>query len=63
MKENHKMKQDLLRNSKWGGDFVIFYDDHLLHPNIAVSFSIQDSHDVQLKNLEGMLLSTHHVPC
>ena len=32
MKENHKIKQELVKNSKQGQYFVVSHDDHLLHP-------------------------------
>ena len=32
MKENHKIKQELVKNSKQGQYFVVSHNDHLLHP-------------------------------
>jgi hypothetical protein len=57
MKENQKIKQELLKNTKWGQYFIVSHDDYLLHPNIVASSSAQESHDVQLKKLEGLSIS------
>jgi hypothetical protein len=60
-KENHKIKQELLKNSKQGRCSVVSRWSLIAHPNVAVSSSAQKSHDAQLKKLEGMSISMYHL--